>query len=138
MSSPEQPHGDHAFYKLTLDQTSSAILRATLTKWGKAKNKEFGDDADRTFNLSDTIGNNDGAFEWGGHGFQKSSRGIKVLEGTHTLVAELQDMRGEWHHRCMDLDETLDLKEYVHSQKRVTFSRLAAKTPPPTKVRRPV
>ncbi|KAF8423012.1 Cyanovirin-N [Tirmania nivea] len=62
-------------------------------------------------NLDECIGNINGYFAWGGRGFSRSARNIKLeIEGSAQvpiLRAELYDLAGNWNWRDISLTERI-------------------------------
>ncbi|CAI7652873.1 unnamed protein product [Penicillium bialowiezense] len=80
------------------------ILVATLRN-------EDGDEEESTLDLNEFIGNNDGAFTWGGGGFKDSADDISFdIEGDEDapiLRAKLKDVEGDEHDADINLAERI-------------------------------
>ncbi|QRV98490.1 choline transport protein [Ceratobasidium sp. AG-Ba] len=129
---------NHRLYDLRLPENFTAtdgfILTAKLTQEGRARNIRFYDDVgDGTFDLSAVLGNENGILKWGSSGFHQSARNMKIeTRGDHRwLVADLQNPLGTFSEHLINLDEYLDLVEYVHPYEKETYYRLGAKARAP-------
>ncbi|KAG8736450.1 hypothetical protein FRC12_017592 [Ceratobasidium sp. 428] len=128
---------NHMLYNLDLVPKSrthmGVILRATLTAEGVGRNLRFDEDVgDNTFDLSAVIGNDNGTLKWGSSGFDQSAKNIQ-LDCTNKverrLVMDLQSALGGFvAQQSINLDEHLDLIEYVHPYQKETYYRLGTKT----------
>ncbi|KAG8782617.1 hypothetical protein FRC12_020616 [Ceratobasidium sp. 428] len=120
-------------YSLTmlerLDPRASVSVRATPAANIEGYEIEF--DADKDFNLSFVIGNDNGALIWGRGGFEKTVENIRIELDDETneriLFADATTVNGEIKTAQLNLDKYLDIVEYVDETSREVKRRLGEK-----------
>ncbi|KAF8693894.1 hypothetical protein RHS03_08338, partial [Rhizoctonia solani] len=74
--------------------------------------------ADMYFNLSTVVGADNGSLRWGGSGFEKTARDIRISRDRTTqnwvLEASVEDALGQTKHPKLILDDYLDVLEYYN------------------------
>ncbi|KAF8669677.1 hypothetical protein RHS04_08833 [Rhizoctonia solani] len=74
--------------------------------------------ADMYFNLSTVVGADNGSLRWGGSGFEKTARDIRISRDRTTqnwvLEASVEDALGQTKHPKLILDDYLDVVEYYN------------------------
>ncbi|QRV98491.1 choline transport protein [Ceratobasidium sp. AG-Ba] len=132
----------HLLYDLYQDiaaskRTGRFIVRASLKSEAEKYNVQLDQDhGDHTFDLSSCIGNNNGIAKRGSSGFHQSARDIKIVfkDNARWLMMDLQRPEGNFNcNQGVNLDDLLDLVEYVHPYHKETYHRLHPKVraPPP-------
>jgi hypothetical protein len=83
--------------------------------------------ADPQFNLSAMIGNDNGKFLWGRAAFEQTGRNFRLEEDPHTraytLVGELIDLNGVYIPASINLDDKLQVIDYVDQCTNETYHR---------------
>ncbi|KAG9105110.1 hypothetical protein FRC07_009610, partial [Ceratobasidium sp. 392] len=118
-------------YDLELVEPSSPgepyRVKATLTPKSLYR---FGSENDSLFNISSMLGNDNGAFWWGRPGFEAGAPADKFkleldsCNRSYVLSGELPNHRGELVQASINIDDRLELDEYIHEQSGETFYRL--------------
>ncbi|KAG9094547.1 hypothetical protein FRC06_010707 [Ceratobasidium sp. 370] len=108
-------------------------IRAKLTNKSTYR---FGSESDSRFNLSSMLGNENGSFWWGRSGFQASGRNFELKidgpTGSYVLSGELLNLRGEYVPATINIDDKLELMDYIHHESWETFYRLQERSSEPT------
>ncbi|QRV84437.1 CVNH domain protein [Ceratobasidium sp. AG-Ba] len=127
---------NHLLYDLYQDvaaskRTGRFIVRASLKSEAEKYNVQLDQDhGDHTFDLSSCIGNNNGIPKRGSSGFHQSARDIKIVfkDNARWLIMDLQRPEGNFNcNQKVNLDDVLDLVEYVHPYHKETYHRLLPK-----------
>lgn len=101
---------------------------------------QFDKEEDSKFNLSLVLGNDNGSFAWGRAVFEAGAKNLEIeirdREGPNDtwiperiLVAELQDATGAFKQAEINLDQHLDIVEYVDPTSREVLRKLGEKPP---------
>lgn len=94
--------------------------------------------SDAQFNISSVLGNDNGSFVWGRTGFEKGGRDFKLIKQGFTdaflLTGTLKDLDGNDKDASINLDDKLEVVEYVNQTTWETSHKLAVRKPSPPQV----
>lgn len=120
-------------YILQLSETSGNYVVQAELQNPSGYNRNPTSINDLQFNLSTMLGNDDGKFVWGRAGFEKTGEDFRLENNSKgvlcILKGRLVDLRGAYHDREFDLDEKLQMIEYVDQATKETYHKLAEKHP---------
>ncbi|KAG9125483.1 hypothetical protein FRC07_007436 [Ceratobasidium sp. 392] len=111
------------------DPKAPVYVRAIPSK--DIKGYEIDLDEDKSFNLSSMIGYDNGALIWGRAGFEGSVQNLRIESdyetGNRLLVADSVNAAGDVKSAVINLDDHLDIVEYLDMKSREVMRKLGEK-----------